>query len=840
MAIKDHSGKGLGTEPSARPEAEGYSPDQIKVLEGLDAVRKRPAMYVGSTGPDGLHHLVYEAVDNSVDEHMAGFGETIEVTIHIDGSVTVVDNGRGIPTGMHSIQKKSAAEVALTMLHAGGKFEEGAYKVSGGLHGVGISVVNALSEWLEMEIWQDSQVFEQRYERGKPTAPLKVTGKTKKRGTKITFKPDGEVFESLEFSFDVLAQRLRELAFLNKGLAITLKDERREREQVFRYKGGIVSFVEHLNEAKTPLHKPILIEVEKSDVMLEVALQYNDGYSENLFAFANNINTREGGTHLVGFKAALTRTINTYAYANDLLKKDAESLTGDDVREGLTAVVSVKLRNPQFEGQTKAKLGNSEVKGIVEAAVNEALGTYFEENPPIARRVIGKAVDAARAREAARKAKELIRRKSALDGSSLPGKLADCSEKDPAHSELFIVEGDSAGGSAKQGRDRKFQAILPLKGKILNVEKARFDKMLSNEEIRTLIMALGTGIGRQREEEGEKGKDDGEKGKDDKEAFDIARARYHKIILMTDADVDGSHIRTLLLTFFYRQMSELIEHGYIYIAQPPLFKVKKGKAERYLKDENALNEYLSDLAVEEVEVYLESAQAFATGRRLLPILKKLIAFEGLLARFGKKQQEAGLLRAFVDEPGLDRDLLKHTAALKKVVASAKKALAAVYPKATITLDMATDEEHESNKVVCQVQTNGMSHTLDVTHELVGSADFRELQKLAPSAIGLGRPPYKMKSGDAQVEYPGTAELVRAILQTGKKGLGLQRYKGLGEMNPTQLWETTMNPGTRTLLQVKLEDVAGVDEIFSILMGDEVEPRRDFIQQHALEVRNLDV
>ncbi|MBA2251214.1 MAG: DNA topoisomerase (ATP-hydrolyzing) subunit B [Nitrospirales bacterium] len=831
MATKDVKDVPEAEAPK-RAQSDSYSADQIKVLEGLDAVRKRPAMYIGSTGVEGLHHLVYEVVDNSVDEHMAGFGETIEVTLQIDGSVIVIDNGRGIPTGMHSTQKKSAAEVALTVLHAGGKFEQGAYTVSGGLHGVGISVVNALSEWLELEIWQDGQVFEQKYERGKSLAPLAATGKTKKRGTKVTFKPDGQIFEILEFSFDTLAQRLRELAFLNKGLAITLKDEGKEKEQVFRYKGGIVSFVEHLNEAKTPLHKPIFVEIEKNDMMLEVALQYNDGYAENLFSFANNINTREGGTHLVGFKAALTRTINNYANANDLLKKDTESLTGDDVREGLTGVVSVKLRNPQFEGQTKAKLGNSEVKGIVEAAVNEALGNYFEENPTIARKIIGKALDAARAREAARKAKELIRRKSALDGSSLPGKLADCSEKDPAHSEIFIVEGDSAGGSAKQGRNRKFQAILPIKGKILNVERARFDKMLSSEEIRVLIVAMGTGIGRKRE--------DAPPGKDDKESFDIAKARYHKIILMTDADVDGSHIRTLLLTFFYRQMHELIDHGYIYIAQPPLFKVKKGKTERYLKDEAALNEYLSDLAVEDVEVYLESAQDFVTGRRLLPILKKLIGFENLLAKFRKKQHETGILRAFLDEPTLDRDLLKNAAGLKKVIASAKKALASAYPKSEITIETAVEEEHQSQKIICRVPISGMIHSVEITHDMVGSADFRELQRLAPSAIGLGRPPYKMKAADEVSEYAGTAELVRAILETGKKGLGLQRYKGLGEMNPEQLWQTTMNPETRTLLQVKLEDIAGVEDIFSTLMGDEVEPRRNFIQAHALEVRNLDV
>jgi DNA gyrase subunit B len=811
-----------------------YDADQIRVLEGLEAVQKRPAMYIGSTGVDGLHHMVYEVVDNSVDEHMAGYGNEIQVVLQVDGSVMVSDNGRGIPTGMHSTQKKSAAEVALTVLHAGGKFEEGAYKVSGGLHGVGISVVNALSEWLELEIWQNGEVFEQQYQRGKPLAPLTVAGKTKKRGTKVVFKPDPLIFETLEFSFDVLAQRLRELAFLNKGLEIRLKDDRtgKEKEQVFCYKGGIVSFVEHLNEAKSPIHPPIVVEVEKPEMILQVALQYNEGYSENLYSFANNINTREGGTHLIGFKSALTRTINSYATANDLFKKDSESLSGEDVREGLTAVVSVKIRNPQFEGQTKAKLGNSEVKGIVEAAVNEALGSYLEENPAVAKKIVGKSVDAARAREAARKAKELIRRKGALDGGSLPGKLADCSEKDPQFSELYLVEGDSAGGSAKQGRDRRSQAILPLKGKILNVEKARFDKMLASEEIRTLIMAIGTGIGRPRE--------DSEKGKEDKDAFDINRARYHKIILMTDADVDGSHIRTLLLTFFFRQMPELIERGYIYIAQPPLFKVKKGKGEKYLKDEAAMNTYLSNLAVEDAELFLPDRNEFVTRDELIPILDKLVAFEGALARLGQKQIEPGLLRVFVDFPQLTKDLLKNLGDLESLTQEATRRLRLAFPEGIVDLTIQNDEEHQTHHIVCRVTGNGSQKSLNVTHDMVGSADFRELQKISPSALGLGRPPYRLKRKDTESEFSTSKDLVEEILETGKKGMSIQRYKGLGEMNPTQLWDTTMNPETRSLLQVTLEDTTGVDEIFTILMGDEVEPRRNFIQQHALEVRNLDV
>lgn len=811
-----------------------YDADQIRVLEGLEAVQKRPAMYIGSTGVDGLHHMVYEVVDNSVDEHMAGYGTEIQVVLQVDGSVLVSDNGRGIPTGMHSTQKKSAAEVALTVLHAGGKFEEGAYKVSGGLHGVGISVVNALSEWLELEIWQNGEVFEQRYQRGKPQSPLTVAGITKKRGTKVVFRPDPLIFETVEFSFDVLAQRLRELAFLNKGLEICLKDDRagKEKEQVFCYIGGIVSFVEHLNEAKSPIHPPIVVEVEKPEMILQLALQYNEGYSENLYSFANNINTREGGTHLIGFKSALTRTINSYATANDLFKKDSESLSGEDVREGLTAVVSVKIRNPQFEGQTKAKLGNSEVKGIVESAVNEALGSYLEENPSVAKKIVGKSVDAARAREAARKAKELIRRKGALDGGSLPGKLADCSEKDPQFSELYLVEGDSAGGSAKQGRDRRSQAILPLKGKILNVEKARFDKMLASEEIRTLIMAIGTGIGRPRE--------DAEKGKEDKDAFDINRARYHKIIIMTDADVDGSHIRTLLLTFFFRQMPELIERGYIYIAQPPLFKVKKGKGEKYLKDEAAMNTYLSNLAVEDTQLFLPEQNEFVTRDELIPILDKLVAFEGLLTRQGQKQIEPALLRVLVDFPELTKDLLKNRGDLEILIEEATRRLRLAFPEGTVDLTIQNDEEHQAHHILCRVAGNGSQKFLNLTHDMVGSADFRELQKISPSALGLGRPPYRLKRKEIESEFFTSQDLVTEFLETGKKGMSIQRYKGLGEMNPTQLWDTTMNPETRSLLQVTLEDTTGVDEIFTILMGDEVEPRRNFIQKHALEVRNLDV
>jgi len=796
---------------------EQYDASKIKVLEGLEGVRKRPSMYIGNTGTEGLHHLVYEVVDNSVDEAMGGYCENIEVIIHIDNSVTVIDNGRGIPTEMHPTQNRPAAEVVLTMLHAGGKFDNESYKVSGGLHGVGVSVVNALSEWLELEVKRDGCVYQQRYERGKPVTPLTVVGKTRKRGTKITFRPDREIFESIEFSFETLAHRMRELAFLNKGLEISITDERTSKSNIFKYKGGIVQFVEHLNENKNPIHSPIYFSAEKNGTVLEVAIQYNDGYTENLFSYANNINTKEGGTHLIGFKAALTRTINNYAASNNLLK--GETLIGDDIREGLTAVISIKLTNPQFEGQTKTKLGNSEIKGLVENVVNERLGIFFEENPTIVRKIVEKAINAARAREAARKAKELVRRKNALDGGNLPGKLADCSEKDPALCEIFLVEGDSAGGSAKQGRDRRYQAILPLRGKILNVEKARFDKILSSEEIRTLITALGTGI-----------------GEDD---FDISRARYRKIIIMTDADVDGAHIRTLILTFFYRQMPQLVENGYIYIAQPPLYKVTRQKTEEYIKDEVALNRYLIKIASEEVELWDKEKNSYIKGERLERLLGKLVSYKGLIDRISKKQNDPDVIGTLV-QAEVERETLKDRNAVEAIIARIEERFTSRRPGDSIEINVTSDEEHKSYKLEIEVRRGGVHQKMIIDEDFIASPEFKELKALSPARTGLGGPPYKVRLDDKEYILESSAALLDFVIEVSKKGLSIQRYKGLGEMNPEQLWETTMNPETRTLRQVTLEDAVLADEIFTILMGDQVEPRRKFIEQHAREVKNLDV
>ncbi len=797
---------------NSREKQETYGAEDIKILKGLSAVRKRPAMYIGSTGPEGLHHLVYEAVDNSVDEALAGYCNNIDVVLHHDGSCSVIDDGRGIPTGPHpgDPDKRSAAEVVLTELHAGGKFESKAYKISGGLHGVGISVVNALSEWLEAEIRQNGQVFQQRFERGKPTGPLTAVGKTKGHGTKVTFKPDPEIFtESTDFSYDVLSQRLRELAFLNRGLKITILDERTDKNQEFLYKGGIVSFVEHLNKNKTPLHpKPIYVSGEKDGIAAEVALQYNDSYSETIYTFANNINTREGGTHLVGFKSALTRTANSYASSSGILKNGKEAVSGDDIREGLTAVISVKLPNPQFEGQTKMKLGNSEVKGIVESIVNEALSTYFEENPSIARKVIEKAIQAARAREAARKARELTRRKGALEDTGLPGKLADCSEKDAAMSELFIVEGDSAGGSAKQGRDRRTQAILPLRGKILNVEKARFDKMLGSEEIRILITALGAGI-----------------GADD---FDISKIRYHKIILMTDADVDGAHIRTLLLTFFYRQMPQVIENGYLYIAQPPLFKVKKGKTEKYIQNEAEMQNMLFELASDDLAIVIKGQEV--KGKALIPFLKRLSNYERLIEWFKRRRKDPGVLRFLLRE-GVSKATFKDRAALSALIEKMRTEVAGA-----VAGDVYEDEEHEG--FGAEVRRHNYKLALDAN--LFLSPEFRELETLYGYIRDLGKPPFRISTKEGAKEMSSTSELHSYVFEAARKGLTIQRYKGLGEMNPQQLWDTTMDNEKRTLLQVSIEDSVQADEIFTILMGDQVEPRKDFITKHALEARNIDI
>lgn len=801
-------------------EESEYGAEQIKVLEGLEAVRKRPAMYIGSTGPGGLHHLVYEIVDNSVDEALAGHCSRVDVIIHVDGSVTVEDNGRGIPVDWHKGENKSAAEVVMTVLHAGGKFENSAYKVSGGLHGVGASVVNALSESLDLEIFRDGKVYHQKYERGNPVTQLVVTGETKRKGTKIRFKPDAKIFETTEYSFDILSQRLRELSFLNKGLLIIIEDERNGKKNEFEYKGGIVSFVEHLNKNKVPLHDPIYIEGDRDTVHIEVAMQYNDSYSENTYTFANNINTYEGGTHLIGFKSALTRTVNSYITANNLLKGLKENLEGDDIREGLTVVISVKIPNPQFEGQTKMKLGNSEVKGYVESLVNERLAMFLEENPTVAKKIVEKAVDAARAREAARKAKELTRRKGALDGCSLPGKLADCQERDPAKSELYLVEGDSAGGSAKQGRERKSQAILPLKGKILNVEKARFDKMLTSQEIRTLITAMGTGIG--------------------KEDFDVGKLRYHTVIIMTDADVDGAHIRTLLLTFFYRQMPAIIENGHLYIAQPPLYRVKKGKEEKYIKDELLLKEHLLELATDKIN--LKTGKVSVGGSGLASIVKGINRFFDLLSKFENRRVEKGVIASAAVMQGLSEESLRDKGSLEGMQGGLKEFATKEFPDLTsLELSIDSDTEHNAFRITATAKRSGLLTDTVIDTNLISSPEFLELKGLSQGFSALGAPPYTLEiDGTVVAKLDNLRSLVAAVEDIGKKGLYIQRYKGLGEMNPEQLWETTMNPEKRHLLKVTIEDAIAADGMFTVLMGDQVEPRRKFIEENALDVTNLDI
>ena len=795
-----------------------YDASSIKVLEGLEAVRKRPAMYIGSTREEGLHHLAYEVVDNSIDEVLAGFCDQVDVTIHVDNSVTVVDNGRGIPVDYHEGEKKSAAEVVMTTLHSGGKFDDNSYKVSGGLHGVGVSCVNALAEELELEIWRDSRVYQQSYRRGRPLAPLQETGRTDRRGTKITFRPDSTIFDTLDFHFDTLSQRLRELSFLNKGVVITVTDERSDKTHQFKYAGGISEFVKHLNRNRTVLHRPpIHFEAERETtsgelIRLEVAIQYNDGYAENVFSFANNINTVDGGTHLSGFRSALTRSINSYGQATGLFRDLKENLSGDDVREGLSAVISVKLPQPQFEGQTKGKL-NSDIKGLVEAFINEHLADFLEKTPAVARKIILKAVEAARAREAARKARELTRRKGALDSASLPGKLADCQEKDPAHCEIFVVEGDSAGGSAKQGRDRKFQAILPLKGKILNVEKARYDKMLGHDEIRAMVTALGTGI-----------------GADD---FDVAKLRYHKIIIMTDADVDGSHIRTLLLTFFFRQMVGLIERGHVFIAQPPLFKVKRKRKEWYVRDEKSMTRELMRNATEDLVVRAGKSGQILQSRRLNSFLEKLVDFRRFFGKLEKRLGDRGLVEVLLQGGLHNRRQLRDEAFLTGLLEPIQDL--GYHPK------VVRDPEHSLFKLVIPARTDNGASGRMVDLQFVTLPEFRSAVALKRGFGDLDQPPFVIDGkNEPAVELASRDEFLDTVIALGKKGFQIQRYKGLGEMNPEQLWETTMDPEARSLLQVRIEDAVVTDEIFTILMGGAVEPRRRFIEDNALEVKNLDV
>ena len=808
-------------EAKAKP-GKKYDATTIQVLEGIEAVRKRPAMYIGDTTPRGLHHLVYEVVDNSVDEALAGYAAKIDVVIHADGSVSVADDGRGIPVDFHQKEKKSALEVVMTTLHAGGKFDHKAYQVSGGLHGVGVSVTNALSEWCEAEVRREGKIHHQRYECGKPTTKVTVIGKSKNTGTTVRFKPDKQIFKVIEISFDTLANRMRELAFLNKGLEITLSDERNDKASTFKYKGGVSEFIEYLNKNKNPLHREIVyFEKEKDDIQCEVALQYNDGYAENVFSFANNINTIEGGTHLSGFRSALTRAANQYGKTKNLFKGMEQNLSGEDLREGLTTVISVKVPNPQFEGQTKTKLGNGEVEGIIYSLVNENLARYFEEKPSVANKIVEKALLALQAREAARKARELARRKGALDSASLPGKLADCSDRDPENCELYLVEGDSAGGSAKQGRDRRFQAILPLRGKIINVEKARLDKVLSNEEIRTIITAIGAGVG--------------------EDEFDTAKLRYKKVIIMTDADVDGSHIRTLLLTFFYRQMKKMIEGGCVYIAQPPLFKIKRGKREEYIDSEAKLTALLMDLGSEGLEISslkgktktvfsdkeIREVLAIASelDRLKSQIEKKGIEFEHYLKQYKKKE---GFPLYFARIEG--GEFLYSDDDLAELVKKKEK-------EKGKALDVAIDEKKGGEK----------KDSLEVV-EIYEAHDMAKIAKRLEKLDALTiedysrqeKPIFEMKEEKKTAELSSLGELVEYIKTSGREGLTIQRYKGLGEMNPTQLWETTMDPERRTVLRVSLEDAVAADEMFTVLMGDQVEPRREFIERHAKAVRNLDI
>ncbi len=816
--------KDLAAELLEAPPTPGYTAENIRVLKGLEAVRTRPGMYIGDTGDaSGLHHMVFELVDNSIDEVQAGYATHVDVTIHSDNSVTVEDDGRGIPVDLHKKEGRSAAEVIMTELHSGGKFDKNSYKVSGGLHGVGVSVVNALSETLELEIRRDGQVWYQVYHRGVPEEPIKALGKSDKTGTKVRFWADAEIFAILEMHYDTLAQRLRELSFLNRGVHIRMHDERTEKSVDFAFEGGIASFVEHLSRNKTPLHpRPIYLEDVRDDgtgpESVEVALQWNDGYQEAIYSFTNTINNRDGGTHLIGFKGALTRTINAYAQASGLSKALKENLSGEDVREGLTAVVSVRIKDPKFSSQTKEKLVSSDIKGWVEQVVNERLATHLEENPKEARRIVEKCVEAAHAREAARKARDLTRRKGALDASNLPGKLADCQERNPAAAELFLVEGDSAGGSAKQGRDRRFQAVLPLKGKILNVEKARFDKMLSSDEIKTIITALGTGI-----------------GTDD---FDVAKLRYHKLIIMCDADVDGSHIRTLILTFFYRQMGDVIRRGHLYIAQPPLYKVAHGKSETYLKDDRDYQAYLISRIQDAWEVEIHGGGNGTEGQRLAGarlghFLDKIEVFRQNLERLVSRGYPAEALKIALAGGLRDKGSLADQA---RVEAVAARLSAAGFAQVSVGLD----EEHSTHSVRFLARRDGVEREVRLDWSLMTSAEYRALATNAPGLEALAAKGFSLVKGGEVSERATIEEALSTLYEGAKKGLSIQRYKGLGEMNPQQLWETTMDPTKRRLLRVLVEDEVQADEIFTVLMGDEVEPRREFIQNNALEVKNLDV